>query len=135
MIEYYLAMLVFNGNTSVFHFQEYRSITKMRLSYITEGLSNPSHFTVLVRGIPWSQAESYSETVAKFFTTYYASSYLSHKMVYRSGTVQKLMVRIKVFSILWIECYLLIVALKRIHCRHSSCGCFFYVKGTWKVKY
>lgn len=55
---------------------------------------NPSHFTVLVRGIPWSPQESYSVSVRNFFGKYYASSYLSHQMVYRSGIVQKLMVRI-----------------------------------------
>ncbi|GKV33465.1 hypothetical protein SLEP1_g41982 [Rubroshorea leprosula] len=32
-----------------------------------------------------------SETVQKFFTNYYASSYLSHQMVYRASKVQKLM--------------------------------------------
>lgn len=98
-IEYYLAMLAFNQSACMVHFQEYKSITKMRLSYITQDLCNPSHFTVLVRGIPWSRDESYSETVAKFFTTYYASSYLSHEIVYRSGTVQKIMVRIKRYMI------------------------------------
>ncbi|KAL3505030.1 hypothetical protein ACH5RR_034871 [Cinchona calisaya] len=86
-----LALYIITCSACALLYHEYRSITKMRLSYITEGLSNPGHFTVLVRGIPWSQYESYNETVAKFFSTYYASSYLSHKMVYRSGTVQKLM--------------------------------------------
>ncbi|CAH9115949.1 unnamed protein product [Cuscuta epithymum] len=62
----------------------------MRLAYIKSSISNPSYFTVLVRGVPWSEEEAYSEMVAKFFTDYYASSYLSHQIVYRSGVVQKL---------------------------------------------
>ncbi|CAK7347369.1 unnamed protein product [Dovyalis caffra] len=71
---------------------EYKSITKMRLAHITTSPPNPSHFTILVRSIPYSLEESYSNSVKKFFTNYYASSYLSHQIVYRCGTVQKLMV-------------------------------------------
>ncbi|XP_015073017.1 CSC1-like protein RXW8 isoform X2 [Solanum pennellii] len=69
---------------------EYKSISRMRLAYFTSSMSNPSYFTVLVRAIPWSREESYSGTVARFFTNYYASSFLSHQIVYRSGSVQKL---------------------------------------------
>lgn len=76
------------------YWQEYLSISRMRLIYITRSQMNPAHFTVLVRSIPWSAEEPYSETVRKFFTNYHASGYLSHQMIYRSGTVQKLLVRI-----------------------------------------
>ncbi|KAL3371776.1 hypothetical protein AABB24_008354 [Solanum stoloniferum] len=69
---------------------EYKSISRMRLAYFTSSVSNPSYFTVLVRAIPWSREESYSGTVARFFTNFYASSFLSHQIVYRSGSVQKL---------------------------------------------
>lgn len=64
----------------------------MRLAHITGSPPNPSHFTVLVRGIPWSPDHSYSDAVEKFFSTYYPASYVSHQMVYRAGTVEKLMV-------------------------------------------
>lgn len=74
--------------------QEYKSITKMRLAHITRSIVNPSYFTVLVRAIPWSPKQSYSDSVKEYFMNYYASSYLSHQTVYRIGTVQKLMVRI-----------------------------------------
>ncbi|XVE55698.1 hypothetical protein DITRI_Ditri03aG0179200 [Diplodiscus trichospermus] len=70
---------------------EYKSITKMRLAHITGSPPKPSHFTVLVRGIPWSPDHSYSDSVEKFFSTYYPASYVSHQMVYDSGTVDKLM--------------------------------------------
>ena len=66
----------------------------MRLAHIAGSSTNPSHFTVLVRAIPRSSEESYSDSVKKFFTKYHASSYLSHQMVYRCGRVQKLMVHI-----------------------------------------
>lgn len=80
------------------YLQEYLSISRMRLIYITGAQMNPTYFTVLVRSIPWSPDESYSETVRKFFTNYHESGYLSHQMIYRSGTVQKLLVRIyKIF--------------------------------------
>ncbi|KAK6938010.1 CSC1/OSCA1-like, 7TM region [Dillenia turbinata] len=72
-----------------FFLQEYRSISKMRLAHISQ--SAPSHFTVLVRSIPWSCEESYSNSVEKFFMEYHASSYLSHQLIYRHSKVQKLM--------------------------------------------
>lgn len=64
----------------------------MRLAHVTGSPLNPSHFTVVVRAIPWSPEESYSDSVRNFFMKYHESSYLSHQMVYRSGKVQKLMV-------------------------------------------
>ncbi|KAK6937943.1 CSC1/OSCA1-like, N-terminal transmembrane domain [Dillenia turbinata] len=70
---------------------EYRSISEMRLGHISQSSSNPSHFTVLVRGIPWSPKESYTSLVKKFFMDYHASSYLSHQMVFRNGKIQRLM--------------------------------------------
>ncbi|RHN70413.1 putative 10TM putative phosphate transporter, cytosolic domain-containing protein [Medicago truncatula] len=71
---------------------EYKSITNLRLAHFTELPPKPSHFTILVRGIPWSSEESYCEAVRKFFTFYHASTYLSHQIVYKSGSVQKLKV-------------------------------------------
>ncbi|XP_057424132.1 CSC1-like protein RXW8 isoform X2 [Lotus japonicus] len=69
---------------------EYKSITNLRLLHIIGSPPNPSHFSILVRSIPWSSEESYCETVKKFFSYYHASTYLSHQMIYKSGTVQKL---------------------------------------------
>ncbi|OWM80631.1 hypothetical protein CDL15_Pgr006661 [Punica granatum] len=71
--------------------EEYKSIAKMRLAHIRTSPPNPRHFAVLVRGIPWSPDESYSDKVKKFFTKYHGASYLGHQMVYGRGTVQKLM--------------------------------------------
>ncbi|KAF6136747.1 hypothetical protein GIB67_020069, partial [Kingdonia uniflora] len=86
-----LALYVISCSACIFLYFEYKSISRMRLEYITKSAPNPSHFSILVRSIPWSAEESYSNTVESFFTRYHASSYLSHQMVYRSGTVQKLM--------------------------------------------
>lgn len=63
----------------------------MRVYYITHSPPKPSHFTVLVRGIPTSTDEI-NDTVREFFTRYHGPSYLAHQMVYRAGKVDKIMV-------------------------------------------
>ncbi|KDP41570.1 hypothetical protein JCGZ_15977 [Jatropha curcas] len=87
-----LALYVISCASCLLLYFEYKSITQMRLAHITRSHLDPSHFTILVRSIPWSPGGSYSDTVRNFFTNYYASSYLSHQMVYRRGIIQKLMV-------------------------------------------
>ncbi|KAK2974423.1 hypothetical protein RJ640_028587 [Escallonia rubra] len=84
------ALYVISCFACVLLYFEYKSIAKMRLAHVTGSHSNPSNFTVLVRAIPRSSGESYSDLVTKFLSDYYASSYLSHQMVYRSRTVQRL---------------------------------------------
>ncbi|KAJ4930469.1 hypothetical protein NE237_000141 [Protea cynaroides] len=86
-----LALHIISCSACVLLYFEYERLAKMRLEYITRSSSNPSQFSVLVRSIPWSPEESYSDQVRNFFRKYHASGYLSHQMVYRSGTVQKLM--------------------------------------------
>ncbi|XP_051139430.1 CSC1-like protein RXW8 isoform X2 [Andrographis paniculata] len=85
-----LALYIISFFTSVLLYFEYKNMTKMRLAHIANSLSHPSHLTVIVRAIPWNQEGSYSGTLTKFFTEFYPSSYLSHQMVYHSGSVQKL---------------------------------------------
>ncbi|KAK9097098.1 hypothetical protein Sjap_022595 [Stephania japonica] len=86
-----LALYIISFSACLLLYFEYRSIAKLRLAHITKSSPNPSHFTILVRSIPWSAEESYGDSVKKFFMNYHASSYLSHQMVYHSGTIQKLM--------------------------------------------
>ncbi|XP_022723437.1 CSC1-like protein RXW8 isoform X5 [Durio zibethinus] len=86
-----LALYIISCSACVLLYFEYKSITKMRLAHITGSPPSPSHFTVLVRGIPWSPDHSYSDSVEKFFSTYYPASYVSHQMVYQAGTIDKLM--------------------------------------------
>ncbi|KAI4337096.1 hypothetical protein L6164_015550 [Bauhinia variegata] len=69
---------------------EFKSITNMRLFHIIGSPPKPSHFAILVRAIPWCPEECYSATLKKFFSYYHITNYLSHQMVYKSGTVQKL---------------------------------------------
>lgn len=86
-----LALYIITCSACVLLYFEHKSISRTRLAYITGSPPNPSHFTVLVRAVPWSSEQSYSESVKEFFMKYYASSYLSHQMVHRSSRVQKLM--------------------------------------------
>lgn len=86
-----LALQIISCSACALLYFEYKDITEMRLAYLTRTSLNPSHFTVLVRGIPWSPKEAYSDTLRNFFKKYHAASYLSHQMVYRSRTIQKLM--------------------------------------------
>ncbi|KAG4934278.1 hypothetical protein JHK87_048280 [Glycine soja] len=85
-----LALYIITLSACALLYFEYKSITNLRLLHIIGSPPNPSHFTILVRSIPWSSEESYCETVKKFFSYYHASTYLSHQMVYKSGKVQKL---------------------------------------------
>ncbi|KAL3812305.1 hypothetical protein ACJIZ3_013573 [Penstemon smallii] len=86
-----LALYIISCCACLLLYFEYRNITKMRVAHIAASVSYPSHFTVVVRAIPWVEEDSYSDTVTKFFSNFYASSYLSHQMVYNFGSVQKLM--------------------------------------------
>ncbi|TMW97221.1 hypothetical protein EJD97_005955 [Solanum chilense] len=86
-----LALYIISCSACLLLYSEYKSISKKRLAYFSSSLSRPCYFTVLVRSIPKSKEESYSQTLEKFFMNYYASSYLSHQIVYRSGYVQKLL--------------------------------------------
>lgn len=76
----------------------------MRQIHITRSPADPSHFTVLVRGVPKSTEESLSETVRHFFTRYHGPSYLSHQMVFRVGKIQKLMVSNSIACYYCLEC-------------------------------
>jgi len=101
--------------------QEYKSITNLRLLHITSSQPNPSHFAILVRGIPWSPDQSYCETVKKFFSFYHPTTYLSHQIVYKSGAVQKLKV------CLFLNFFLFLLCLQNIsgvlwECHFSSEG-------------
>ncbi|MCD7472003.1 hypothetical protein HAX54_012825 [Datura stramonium] len=103
---------------------EYKSISRMRLAYFTSSGSNPSYFTVLVRAIPWSREEAYSGTVTRFFRNFYASSYLSHQIVYRSGSVHKLVVGIhSVLTETGTMCKILKLTPRELHIGSNSMRC------------
>uniref|UniRef100_M4F2Z0 CSC1/OSCA1-like 7TM region domain-containing protein n=1 Tax=Brassica campestris TaxID=3711 RepID=M4F2Z0_BRACM len=86
-----LALYIITSAACLLLYFEYRTIAKMRLGHITGSASKPSQFTVLIRAIPWSPDQSYSDTLSKYFTNYYSSSYMSHQMVYHNGIIQRLL--------------------------------------------
>ncbi|CAD6206146.1 unnamed protein product [Miscanthus lutarioriparius] len=85
-----VVLYIISAVACILLYLEYKHIARLRLYHISRATSNPSHFTVLVRGIPKSSTESFSRTVESFFTKYHASSYLSHQVVYKVGKVQKI---------------------------------------------
>ncbi|GMJ15253.1 hypothetical protein like AT1G58520 [Hibiscus trionum] len=95
-----LALYLISCSACALLYYEYKSITQMRLAHITGSPPNPSHFTVLVRGVPGSPVNSYSESVEQFFSTYYAESYLSHQIVYGACTIDKLVDAEKIYRML-----------------------------------
>uniref|UniRef100_A0A1J3G4L8 CSC1-like protein RXW8 n=1 Tax=Noccaea caerulescens TaxID=107243 RepID=A0A1J3G4L8_NOCCA len=86
-----LALYIITSAACLLLYFEYRTIAKMRLGHITGSASKPSQFTVLIRAIPWTPEQSYSDTLSKYFTNYYSSSYMSHQMVYHNGIIQRLL--------------------------------------------
>ncbi|KAL4578807.1 hypothetical protein LXL04_014938 [Taraxacum kok-saghyz] len=88
---HFFALYVVSISAYILLYVEFKSVARLRLEQVIRFPTKPSHFTVLVRGIPWCPGEAYSETVSKHFGSYYESSYLAHQMVYRSGTIQRLM--------------------------------------------
>ncbi|XP_028806974.1 CSC1-like protein RXW8 [Neltuma alba] len=85
-----LALYIITIAACALSYFEFKAITNLRLVHIIGSPPNPSHFAIVVRGIPWSPEVSYYETVRKFFSNYHESTYLSHQMIYKSGTVEKL---------------------------------------------
>ncbi|XP_076883365.1 hyperosmolality-gated Ca2+ permeable channel 2.1-like [Bidens hawaiensis] len=91
---HFFALYVISISAYVLLYVEFKNVARLRLEQAIKFPRKPSHYTVLVRGIPWSPGESYSEVVSKHFSSWYNLSYLAHQMVYRSGAIQKLMVTI-----------------------------------------
>ncbi|KAL6637150.1 hypothetical protein ACP70R_024722 [Stipagrostis hirtigluma subsp. patula] len=85
-----VVLYIISGVACLLLYLEYKHIARLRLHHLSQATSNPSYFTVLVRGIPKSNKESFSRTVESFFTKYHASTYLSHQVVYKAGKVQKI---------------------------------------------
>ncbi|KAL6894492.1 hypothetical protein ACP4OV_008590 [Aristida adscensionis] len=85
-----VVLYIISGVACFLLYLEYKHIACLRLHHVSRATSKPSHFTVLVRGIPKSDKESFSRTVENFFTKYHASTYLSHQVVYKVGKVQKI---------------------------------------------
>lgn len=86
-----VALYIISFSACVLLYFQYKSIARLRLLHITRSPPNPSHFTVLIRAIPKSARETFSDSVKNFFIKYHSSSYLSHQIIYRVGKFHKIM--------------------------------------------
>ncbi|KAL6599839.1 hypothetical protein ACP70R_045490 [Stipagrostis hirtigluma subsp. patula] len=86
-----VALYIISGVACILLYIEYKHIARLRLLHLTSATPNPSHFTILIRGIPKTDKGPCSNVVDDFFTKYHASSYLFHQVVYKVGKVQKIM--------------------------------------------
>ncbi|XP_021812462.1 CSC1-like protein HYP1 isoform X1 [Prunus avium] len=87
---HFCAVYIFSGVVCYLLYYEYSYISSKRIAHYYSSKPQPHQFTILVRGIPVSSGSSCSETVEKFFTEYYPSTYLSHSVVRRTNKLQHL---------------------------------------------
>uniref|UniRef100_A0A0D3FNI1 CSC1/OSCA1-like 7TM region domain-containing protein n=2 Tax=Oryza TaxID=4527 RepID=A0A0D3FNI1_9ORYZ len=84
-----VALYVITISACILLYYEYKYISRKRLAHITGSPPDPGQFSVLVRSIPKSDNELLDDTIRNFFVNYHGSSYLSHQMIYRKGSMQK----------------------------------------------
>ncbi|CAH1421016.1 unnamed protein product [Lactuca virosa] len=84
------AVYAFTAFVCYLLYDEYNYISLKRLAFYSSSEPKPNEFTVLVRGIPKSPTDTLSETVEKFFSEFYPSTYLSHYMVFHTSKIWKL---------------------------------------------
>lgn len=87
-------------------FQEYSYISSKRVSYFYSSKPQPHQFTLLVRGVPGSSRNSFSEVVESFFKEYHPSTYLSHTVIRRTSRIQELTVSIQSELLIDLSCLL-----------------------------
>eukprot|EP00262_Sarcandra_glabra_P013895 TRINITY_DN3939_c0_g1_i1.p1 TRINITY_DN3939_c0_g1~~TRINITY_DN3939_c0_g1_i1.p1 ORF type:complete len:718 (+),score=77.48 TRINITY_DN3939_c0_g1_i1:103-2256(+) len=87
---HFCAAYIFTGVVCYLLYYEFGYISSKRLAYFYSSKPQPSHFTILVRGIPASEGNSFNDTVENFFTEHHSSTYLSHSVVQRTGKLQGL---------------------------------------------
>ncbi|KAL3346719.1 hypothetical protein AABB24_025259 [Solanum stoloniferum] len=87
---HFSAVYIFTAVVCYLLYFEYDYISSKRVSYFYSSKPHPHQFTILVRSIPASSGRSYSETVERFFSEYYPTTYLSHWVVRRASKLQGL---------------------------------------------
>lgn len=71
-------------------YYEYKYISLKRIAYFYSSKPQPHQFTILVHSIPVSAGSSVGDTVEKFFSEYYPSTYLSNVVVRRTNRLRGL---------------------------------------------
>lgn len=84
------AAYIITGVVCYLLYYEYKYISSKRVAYFIISKPQPQQFTILVRGIPLHGGTTISETVQRFFTEYYPSTYLCHIAVRRKSKLHSL---------------------------------------------
>ncbi|WVZ12774.1 hypothetical protein V8G54_017304 [Vigna mungo] len=87
---HFIAVYIVSGFICMLLFFEYKYISSKRISYFYSSEPQPHHFTILVHSIPTSSSSSISDSVERFFSELYPSTYLSHVVVRRTGKIHSL---------------------------------------------
>ncbi|CAA0828396.1 CSC1-like protein HYP1 [Striga hermonthica] len=87
---HFSAVYIFTAVVCYLLYFEYDYIASRRIAYFYSSKPRPSQFTVLVRSIPVSSGQKFSESVESFFSKYYPSTYLSHSVVRRTSKLKGL---------------------------------------------
>ncbi|KAK1319509.1 hypothetical protein QJS10_CPB04g00387 [Acorus calamus] len=73
-------------------YKEYKSLTQIRIQYISNVRHRPDQFTILVRGIPVClDHDARGCSVDHFFSKHHPYSYHSYQMVYDGNNIEDLM--------------------------------------------
>ncbi|XP_059300916.1 CSC1-like protein At4g02900 isoform X2 [Lycium ferocissimum] len=78
-------------------YKEYKTISTMRLHFLSSEKRRPDQFTVLVRNVPPDPDESVNEHVEHFFRVNHPDHYLGHQVVYNANKVAELVEKKKSF--------------------------------------
>ncbi|KAK6931276.1 CSC1/OSCA1-like, 7TM region [Dillenia turbinata] len=87
---HFCAVYIVTGFVCYLLYYEYNYISSKRIEYFYSSKPQPHQFTVLVRSIPVAAGSSVSDSVEKFFTEYYPTTYLSHMVVRRTNKIRGL---------------------------------------------
>ncbi|XP_050379817.1 CSC1-like protein HYP1 [Argentina anserina] len=87
---HFCAAYIFTAIVCYLLYNEYSYISARRIAHFYSSKPQPNQFTILVRGIPVPSGSGCSDTVDKFFSEYYSSTYLSHTVVRRTSKLERL---------------------------------------------
>ncbi|KAK9277746.1 hypothetical protein L1049_007293 [Liquidambar formosana] len=87
---HFCAVYAVTGFVCYLLYYEYNYVSTKRIAYFYSSKPQPHQFTILVRSIPVTPGSSVSDSVERFFTEYYPSTYLSHAVVHRTSKLQGL---------------------------------------------
>lgn len=87
---HFSAAYVITGVVCYLLYMEFDYISSKKLEYFYASSPKPEQFTILVRGVPMSSENDYSDTVEKFFRENHPSTYHSHLVLCRTSKLHQL---------------------------------------------